>query len=109
MASSEMQPVKRLLRLAPRDNIAIATTELAAGEEALLDGRIVRALDRIATGHKIAIAPIAEGAKVMKFACPIGSATVDIPVGRHVHTHNVKSDYIPTFTLEKGSTFVKEQ
>lgn len=108
MASSDSPSSKRLLRLAPQDNIAVATTDVAAGEDVVLDGQVVRALDRIATGHKIAVMPIAAGAKIMKFACPIGSATVDIPVGCHVHTHNVKSDYIPTFTLEKGQTFVKE-
>ena len=108
MASSDTQSAKRLLRLAPQDNIAVATSEVAAGEDAVLDGQIVRALDRIATGHKIAVVPISAGTKVLKFGCPIGSATADISVGRHVHTHNLKSDYIPTFTLEKGQTFVRE-
>jgi hypothetical protein len=36
---------------------------------------------------------------------PIGSATQDIAVGEHVHLHNMKSDYIQTFTLESGQTF----
>jgi hypothetical protein len=31
---------------------------------------------------------------VIKFGVPIGSATVPIEAGRHVHVHNIKSDYI---------------
>jgi len=106
--SDTLTGAKRLLKLSPQDNIAVATAEVAAGEDALLDGAAVRVMDRIPVGHKVAVAPIAAGAKVMKFGCPIGSATSEIPVGKHVHMHNLKSDYIPTFTLEKGKTFVKE-
>ncbi len=53
-------------------------------------------------GHKVAVAAIAPGEKVYKYGCPIGSATCPIEVGRHVHVHNLKSDYFPTFTREPG-------
>jgi hypothetical protein len=33
---------------------------------------------------------------VVKYGAPIGSATRDIGPGEYVHTHNVKSDYLPT-------------
>ena len=36
---------------------------------------------------------------------PIGSATRDIEPGEHVHLHNMKSDYLPTYTLEDGRLF----
>ena len=32
-------------------------------------------------------------------------ATRDIAAGEHVHLHNMKSDYLPTYTLESGRTF----
>ena len=35
----------------------------------------------------------------------IGSAIAAIPAGHYVHTHNMKSDYIATFTFEKGKQF----
>jgi len=35
----------------------------------------------------------------------IGSATRDIAVGEHVHLHNMKSDYLPTYTREKGNQY----
>ena len=88
----------RLLRLAPEDNICVATTTLDPGETISIDGRPVTLLQRIPTGHKIAAQAIAAGGKVIKYGAAIGSATRDIGPGEYVHTHNVKSDYLPTFT-----------
>jgi len=30
-----------------------------------------------------------------------------IPAGGHIHLHNLKSDYIATYTLDKDHVFVK--
>jgi hypothetical protein len=38
---------------------------------------------------------------VIKYGAPIGSATRDIAPGEYVHTHNLKSDYLPT--LARGA------
>jgi hypothetical protein len=93
----------RLLRLAPDDNVAAATATLQAGETLLIDGRPVRIGQTIPTGHKVAITAIAAGGKIRKYGAPIGSATRPIHPGEYVHTHNVKSDYLPTFARgEKG-------
>ncbi len=90
----------RLLRLAPEDNVAVATTTIPAGEALEIDGE-PRPCDRtIPTGHKVAIARIPAGAKVLKYGAPIGSATCDIQPGCYVHTHNLKSDYLPTYTYD---------
>jgi hypothetical protein len=51
-------------------------------------------------GHKVASCAIPLGKQVIKFGIPIGSATEDIDLGDHVHLHNLKSDYIPTYTLD---------
>ena len=63
----------------------------------------LRLIDPIAVGHKVAVRDIAAGEKVLKFGCPIGSATRPILAGQHVHVHNLRSDYLPTFTLEGNS------
>jgi altronate dehydratase small subunit len=104
MATSAVQkpPKGRLLRLAPTDNVAVATTELKVGESAWLDDTQIPLLDPIPLGHKVAVAPIVAGQKVCKYGCPIGSATRPIRVGEHVHVHNLKSDYFHTFTHEQG-------
>ena len=38
-----------------------------------------------------------------------GFAKQAIAPGQHVHTHNLESDYLPTYTLESGRTFVAKQ
>ncbi len=91
----------RLLRLAPEDNVCVAATTLEAGETISIDGRPVTLGERIPTGHKIAARAIAAAGKVIKYGAPIGSATRDIGPGQYVHTHNVKSDYLPT--LARGA------
>lgn len=87
----------RLLKLAPGDNICAARSVIAAGETICIDGREVTVRAEVPTGHKIAVRPIAAGEKVLKYGAPIGSATQPIAPGDYVHTHNLKSDYLPTF------------
>ena len=59
-------------------------------------------------GHKFAVRPIQSGSRIVKYGAPIGVATRDVEAGEDVHTHNMASDYLPTFTLEEGHKFVKE-
>jgi hypothetical protein len=103
-----MEPAapKRLLRLAETDNVGLATSRIDAGEVAECAGQRITLRDAIGLGHKVAIVPIMSGQKVIKFGCPIGTATRDIAVGEHVHTHNLASDYLPTYTLDEGHTYL---
>ena len=97
MGSSD--PPAAAMKLAPQDNVAVALRALAAGETVTLDGIVIRIERDTAVGHKIAARPIAAGEKIVKYNCPIGSATAAIAPGGYVHTHNVASDYLPTYTL----------
>ena len=99
----------RLLRLDPQDNVAVATTTIEAGESVRIDGRSVTLPDRVPTGHKLALVGIATGEKVTKYGSPIGSATREIRPGDYVHTHNLKSDYLPTYTLDGSNPYLREQ
>lgn len=81
-----------LIRLAPEDNIAVATAALAAGTT--LDDSGLTCRDEIPLGHKVAVRAIAQGEKVLKLGVPIGSAVRAIEPGEHVHVHNIRSDYI---------------
>ena len=47
--------------------------------------------DDIPAGHKYALCDIKQGEYVIKYGEIIGKATTDIPAGKWVHTHNVKS------------------
>ena len=97
MASSD--PSAAAMKLAPQDNVAVALRPLAAGEIVLLGELRIRVARDIATGHKLAAQPIAAGEKILKYNTPIGSASAPIAPGDYVHTHNVASDYLPTWTL----------
>lgn len=94
-----------LLRLDPGDNVAVATRNLDPGEHVTLDGAVLTMERRVPTGHKVATRAIAAGERIVKYRVPIGSAIAAIPAGHYVHTHNMKSDYIATFTFEKGKQF----
>ena len=54
-------------------------------------GTTVTTLEDIPQGHKIALADIKEGEKVIKYGFPIGVAKQDIKAGSWVHVHNVKT------------------
>lgn len=80
------------LVISARDNVATALEALEPGRALELgDGRRVTIRDRIPAGHKVAIESIASGQEVRKYGSAIGTATRDIAVGTHVHTHNVAS------------------
>ena len=81
----------RVLRLHPRDNVALALEPLSPGAEASVGEATVCLRDRIPYGHKFALFPIARGEQVIKYGCPIGRATRDISPGEHVHVHNLES------------------
>jgi altronate dehydratase small subunit len=88
-----------LLRLAPQDNIVVALRAIGTGEQITLDEGVCRVDRDIAVGHKLAARAIAAGETIVKYNCPIGVATRAIPAGAYVHTHNVASSYLPTYTL----------
>jgi hypothetical protein len=98
----------RLLRLSPADNIGVVTRAIEAGETLLTAGRPISVSRRIPIGHKIALLPVAPGEKVFKYGAPIGSATCQIQPGDYVHTHNLKSDYLPTYTLDGSNPYLRE-
>ena len=101
--SMDQAPNNAIL-LGVADNVVVACSLIRAGKQVRFNGRMLVALNEIYTGHKIACAGIADGESIMKYGVPIGSATQSISVGEHVHLHNMKSDYIATFTRNSGSS-----
>jgi hypothetical protein len=90
----------KLMKINPADNVLIVKNNISPGDEEQV-GDIKITFDKaIGFGNKIAARNISEGEKVVKFGVPIGSATENIPIGSHVHLHNLKSDYISTYTLD---------
>jgi altronate hydrolase len=81
-----------LMRIHPKDNVAVAVKPLAPGQAMAAGAAAVVTRQPIPAGHKLAIAPIAAGEKVVKYGYPIGTAQVDIAAGDWVHTHNCKTN-----------------
>ena len=77
-----------LLHLHPNDNVFVAKTALALGQEIPELG--VRTRAQVPAGHKIAARRIAEGEQVRKYDTVIGVATRDLEPGDYVHSHNLK-------------------
>ncbi len=88
--SSSLQPSKAL-QIDPRDNIAVALDDIAAGSQVVINGTTLEALDRVPFAHKVAIQAIAPGEPILKYGVPIAFATASIKPGGWVHEHNAQS------------------
>lgn len=86
-----------LIQLHESDNVGVCTRSVTAGEIIVIFGEPIMLDISLAIGHKLALKPIAEGELIVKYGVPIGTATAHITTGAHVHTHNIKSNYIPTY------------
>ena len=98
---------RKLLRIHGNDNVLIVVSPIRPGDRDSVDGHELVFTQEIAIGHKVAARDIKAGEKVYKCGVPIGSAKQRIPAGAHMHLHNLKSDYIATYTLDKDNVFVK--
>ncbi|AEE96959.1 UxaA family hydrolase [Mahella australiensis] len=77
------------------DNVAVALDNLSADDlvdircgEDVLYYKVIEAIPKY---HKFAIMSIPARQKVIKYGETIGEATQNIPIGAHVHVHNVRS------------------
>lgn len=68
--------MKNLMKMNPRDTVAVALRPIAAGEELTIDGLTVQAAQEIPQGHKIALTGFSSGDTITKYGAPIGHATV---------------------------------
>ncbi|AXI48524.1 hypothetical protein C1J03_22525 [Sulfitobacter sp. SK012] len=91
----------RLIILAPQDTIAVARCAIAQDETLTICGDEIVLKTAVSMGHKLALCPMNVGDRVLKYGVSIGSATQPIAIGDHVHLHNMKSDYTPTYALSE--------
>jgi altronate hydrolase len=84
-----------MIVMAAADNVGIALKPIAAQERAAArEGVSLVAREEIPAGHKIALKPIGEGERILRFGVAVGIAKAPIGEGRLVHIHNVKSQYL---------------
>lgn len=77
-----------LIRIHPRDNVAVALRPIAAGT--LFQG--IAAARDIPQGHKMALTAISTEEEIVKYGVPIGHAVQPIEPGQWVHTQNMATN-----------------
>lgn len=77
------------LKIHNRDNVAVALRDLEKGETVKAGGLEIQLPEKIARGHKFALADLAAGSEVVKYGYPIGRAKREIRRGEWVHSHNL--------------------
>ena len=92
-------PPSKILQLHPDDNVVVCIQALREGEVILIMGNRAKVAQDLGIGHKLATRTILQGSLIFKYGVPIGTATRDIGPGEHVHTHNIKSNYIATHLI----------
>lgn len=86
---------ERAIVIDPRDSVAVAVVELAAGQPCTVrvggETLTLQIREKIPFGHKFALRRIARGDGVLKYGEVIGEATAEIEAGAWVHVHNLAS------------------
>ena len=93
--------MEKLIKINAADNVFVVRIRILPGERLQVNGAEILFNETLGLGHKIASCNIDKGQLIIKFGVPIGSATENIPAGTHIHLHNMKSNYIPTFKLDE--------
>ncbi|WP_438391402.1 UxaA family hydrolase [Caballeronia sp. DA-9] len=96
----------RLILQSPQDNCLIAGACLLVGERVEIEGQFVTLAKTIDLGHKVARYALQTDQKVLRYGAIIGHVSSDVQPGDHLHTHNLESDYLPTYTHDAGHAFV---
>lgn len=84
--------MEKMIQIHPKDNVAVALTDLEAGSQVVLGERTVTLKENIARGHKMALRFLHPGEDVVKYGVSIGHVTEEVEPGQWLHTHNVKTN-----------------
>ena len=88
----------RALLLHSQDNVAIALSDIGAGEPVIVlgsaEGDNVVTSEPVPFAHKVAVNDIPIGEPVRKYGAPIGFSAARIRRGDWVHSHNLESYFV---------------
>lgn len=89
------------------DNVAVALEPIKKG--AVIHD--IEIQDDIPFGHKVLLADLKKGDKIIKYGNPIGSLKCDACAGSHIHEHNLKTDLneIKTYDFSKNENLYQYQ
>lgn len=98
MTEALIKTPAQLLKLHPKDNVAVALQPLPKNSRLTFEGQDLFLTEDIPQGHKIALTNLATGANVIKYGYAIGHVTTEAAMGSWLHTHNVKTNLAGTLS-----------
>lgn len=81
----------RYIQIHPKDNVAVALTDLPTGEVLHLSGRDVTLREAIPVGHKIVLTDLNEQDQVIKYGYPIGHVIRRVQSGEWINEQVLKT------------------
>ena len=82
----------KYLKINSADNVAVAISDLKAGEVIAIEGVNITVNQDIPAGHKIALKDFSEGENVVKYGYPIGHAKVAVKQGDWINENQIKTN-----------------
>ena len=75
-----------------KDNVAMVTAQVEEGQEINVteNGQVIKALEPIGPGHKVALVRLEAGDTAVKYGIPIGRLTSPVDPGGWISTHNLE-------------------
>ena len=83
---------KKLIKVNPTDNVAVALVPLASGENIVFEGENVSILSDVKAKHKIALVDLNVGDRIIMYGVLVGKASQFIAKGDLLSTSNVKHE-----------------
>ncbi|NRA19636.1 MAG: altronate dehydratase [Oceanospirillaceae bacterium] len=78
------------LKIHPDDDLIVALTDIAAGEQISLGGENYQIIEPISAKHKFAGRRFARGERLTQYGITVGEALCDIPAGSAINQANVR-------------------
>lgn len=82
----------KFIHINQADNVAVAVSDVAAGEAFVAGGRTLNTVSAIPAGHKVALEDIQEGGNVIKYGFPIGHVLRPVKAGELIDHSILKTN-----------------
>ncbi|HEX9827979.1 MAG TPA: altronate dehydratase family protein [Flavobacteriaceae bacterium] len=83
---------KKLIKVHPSDNVAVALVDLVAGDEIAFEGKSIKIISGVKAKHKIALDTFETGDRIIMYGVLVGKANLVIQKGDVLTTINVKHE-----------------
>lgn len=83
---------KKLIKVHPSDNVAVALVNLKAGEVVTFEGQDIKVVSDVKAKHKIALTDLQSGDKIIMYGVLVGKANTQIMLGDVLTINNVKHE-----------------